>query len=350
MEQIMKARMLASVSVMLALGGLSACTTPPMEKAAPPAPVASPPAAEKAPVVAGPPTTVAATGGAGAMTSATGQTVYASAEQAVQALYLAVKRHDLKQVYAVLGPGSDTLIYTGDAVADRQMRENFLAAADSLLKIERQGDAQATLLLGTQEHPFPFPLVKGSQGWTFDAEAGAEEIVNRRIGENELFAIRFCLAYGDAQQEYAEADRDGDGLVEYAQKFRSSEGQRDGLFWPAKDGEPLSPLGPLAAQAKAEGYSAQEGGPVPYHGYFYRILAGQGPDAVSGAYDYVVNGNMIGGYALLAYPARWGASGVMAFVCNHDGVVYQKDLGEQTAAIAAATTLYNPDASWQKAE
>ncbi len=349
MERIMKARMLTSMSVMLALGGLSACTTTPMQKAQSPAPVAAPPAAAKAPVATGTPTATA-DGAAGAMTTATGQTVYASAEQAVQALYLAVKRHDLKQIYAVLGPGSDTLIYTGDAVADQQMRENFLAAGDRLLKIERQGDAQATLLLGTQEHPFPFPLVNGAQGWTFDAEAGAEEIINRRIGENELFAIKFCLAYGDAQREYAEADRDGDGLIEYAQKFRSSEGQRDGLFWPAKDGEPLSPLGPLAAQAKAEGYSAQEGGPVPYHGYFYRILTGQGPDAAGGAYEYVIDGNMIGGYALLAYPARWGASGVMSFVCNHDGVVYQKDLGEQTAAIAAATTLYNPDASWQKAE
>jgi len=278
------------------------------------------------------------------------QAVYASPEDAAKALYDVVKAHDVKSIYKVLGPGSDKLIYTGDAVADQQMRERFLAAYDKSLKIEREGDAKATLILGEQEFPFPFPLVMTSKGWQFDAAAGAEEIINRRIGENELFAIKSCLAYGDAQREYAEADRDGDGLIEYAQKFRSSEGKRDGLFWPVKAGEPLSPLGPFAEQVRSEGYSAKNANPIPLHGYYYRVLTSQGKDAQGGAYDYIVRGNMIGGYALVAYPARWGVSGVMTFVCNHAGVVYEKNLGEKAAEIASKMTRYDPDSSWQKAE
>ena len=276
--------------------------------------------------------------------------VYASPEDAAKALYDAVRTHDVKAVYKVFGPGSDKYIYTGDPVADQQMRERFIAAYEKSMKIERDGDAKATLLVGEQEYPIPFPLVKGAKGWTFDAKAGADEIVNRRIGENELFAIKSCLAYGDAQQQYAEADRDGDGLIEYAQKFRSSEGKHDGLYWPTTGDEPLSPLGPLAAQVRSEGYSAKNSNPAPLHGYYYRILTAQGKDAPGGAYDYLVKGNLIGGYALVAYPARWGASGVMTFLCNHDGVVYQKNLGEKTAEIASKMKLYNPDPSWKKAE
>mgnify|MGYP001044056569 FL=1 len=278
------------------------------------------------------------------------QAWYTSPELAAKALYDAVKSQDVMSIYRVLGPGSDKLIYTGDDVANRQMRDRFVAAYDTKFKFEPEGDAKATLILGEQESPFPFPLIKNSKGWMFDAKAGAEEIINRRIGENELFAIKSCLAYGDAQQEYAEVDRDGDGLIEYAQKFRSSEGKRDGLFWPTTEGEPLSPLGPLAAQVKSEGYSAKDARPVPLHGYYYRILTSQGKDAPGGAYDYMVRGNMIGGYALVAYPARWGASGVMTFICNHDGVAYEKSLGEKTAEIASKMTQYNPDSSWQKVE
>lgn len=278
------------------------------------------------------------------------QAWYTSPELAAKALYDAVKSQDVMSIYRVLGPGSDKLIYTGDDVANRQMRDRFVAAYDTKFKFEPEGDAKATLILGEQESPFPFPLIKNSKGWMFDAKAGAEEIINRRIGENELFAIKSCLAYGDAQQEYAEVDRDGDGLIEYAQKFRSSEGKRDGLFWPTTEGEPLSPLGPLAAQVKSEGYSAKDARPVPLHGYYYRILTSQGKDALGGAYDYMVRGNMIGGYALVAYPARWGASGVMTFICNHDGVAYEKSLGEKTAEIASKMTQYNPDSSWQKVE
>jgi len=282
--------------------------------------------------------------------AAIAQAMYASPEAAAQALHAAFKGHDVKAIYKVFGPGSDKLIYTGDAAADQEMRERFLAAYDKLHRIEREGDAKAILVVGEQEYPIPFPLVKGTKGWKFDAEAGAEELVNRRIGENELFAIKSCLAFGDAQREYAEADRDGDGLIEYARKFRSSDGKRDGLFWPTKEGEPLSPLGPLAAHVRSEGYSAKDTSPAPLHGYYYRILTGQGKDAPGGAYDYMVNDNLIGGYALVAYPARWGASGVMTFICNHDGVVYQKNFGEDTIDLASKMTHYNPDASWQKAE
>lgn len=289
------------------------------------------------------------TAGVTAKASAIAQASYSSPERAAKALYEAINSHDVRRVYAVLGPGSDKLIYTGDDIADRQMSERFIEAYDKASKIEMEGKAKAILVLGEQAFPFPFPLVKTSKGWQFDAAAGAEEIINRRIGENELFAIKSCLAFGDAQQEYAEADRDGDGLVEYAQKFRSSEGKRDGLFWPVKEDEPLSPLGPFAAQVRSEGYSAKDARPVPLHGYHYRILTSQGKDAPGGAYDYMVRGNLIGGYALVAYPARWGASGVMTFICNHDGVAYEKNLGEKTAEIASKMTQYNPDSGWQKA-
>jgi len=278
------------------------------------------------------------------------QAVYASPEEAAKALYDAFKAHDVKAIYKVFGPGSDKLIHTGDAVADQQMRERFIAGYDKVHKIEQEGDAKAILVVGENEYPVPFPLVKGTKGWTFDAKAGAEEIINRRIGENELFAIKSCLAYGDAEREYAEADHDGDGLIEYAQKFRSTQGKRDGLYWPTAENETLSPLGPLAAQVRIEGYAAKDSKPVPLHGYYYRILTSQGKDAPGGAYDYMVRGNMIGGYALAAYPARWGASGVMTFICNHDGVVYQKNLGEKTADIASKMKQFNPDASWKKAE
>jgi len=323
MNRIMNERMLKAVVVAVALGGMPA--------------MAAESAAKQG--------TTSATKAA-----AVAQTAYATPEDAAKALYDVVKAHELKSTLQVLGPGSDKLIFTGDAVADQQMRERFLAAYDKSLKVEREGDAKAILLVGENASPFPFPLVKGAKGWSFDAKAGAEEIINRRIGENELFAIKSCLAYSDAQREYAEADRDGDGLIEYAQKFRSSEGKRDGLFWPTAENAPPSPLGPFASQVRSEGYSAKDARQMPLHGYYYRVLTGQGKDAPGGAYDYMVRNNLIGGYALVAYPARWGASGVMTFICNHDGVVYQKSLGEKTSEIASRMTQFNPDTSWKKAE
>ena len=287
---------------------------------------------------------------AAAKSSAQLQTFYPSPEDAAKALHDAVETHDNGMIYKVLGPGSAQLIYTGDEVADQQMREHFLARYEQSLKFERTGDTKATILVGENESPFPFPLVKGAQGWYFDAKAGAEELINRRIGENELYTIKFCLAYGDAQREYAEQDRDGDGMIEYAQKFLSSKGKRDGLYWPTVLGEPNSPLGLLAARAKREGYSVKGGGPEPFHGYYYKILTGQGKDAAGGAYDYIVKGHMIGGFALIAYPALWGSSGVMTFTCNHDGVVFEKNLGPRTDELAMKITRFNPDASWSKVE
>jgi hypothetical protein len=275
---------------------------------------------------------------------------FESPEAAAQALQAAMKSDNWKQIYAVLGPGSGKLIYTGDKVVDSQTRTTFVAAYDQSVKFDRQGDAKATLLLGDNGYPFPFPIVKGASGWTFDSRAGAEEIVNRRIGENELAAIQVCLAYVDAQREYATKDRDSNGLLEYAPRFVSTPGKRDGLYWPTQEGEPPSPFGPVATRAAVEGYGMDIGVPQAFHGYHYRILTAQGRFAQGGAYDYRVKGRMIGGFALIAYPARWGVSGVMSFICNHDGVVYEKNLGRDTAAQARAMTRFDPDPSWVKAE
>jgi hypothetical protein len=274
---------------------------------------------------------------------------FATPEDAGRALYEAMKGDDWKQIYAVLGPGSGKLIYTGDKVADSETRTLFVSAYEKSAKIDHAGDAKATLLIGEKDFPFPFPLVKGAQGWTFDSRAGAEEIVNRRVGENELDAIQTCLAYVDAQREYATKDRDQNGLLEYATKLVSTPGKHDGLYWPTKDGESPSPFGPLVAQAADEGYGLDaQGVPPAYHGYHFRMLFAQGSNAKGGAYDYRVKGKMIGGFAMLAYPARWGVSGVMSFMCNHDGVVYEKNLGQDSRATARAMTKFDPDPSWQK--
>ena len=277
------------------------------------------------------------------------QQTFVQPPDAARALNDAMKSGDWKQIYAVLGPGSGKLIYTGDKVADAATRSEFAAAYEKSNKIEPDGDAKATLLIGPNNYPFPFPLVKGAQGWSFDARAGAEEIINRRIGQNELAAIQVCLAYLDAQREYVLKDRNNDGLLEYAQKLVSSPGKRDGLYWPTKEGEPPSPFGPLASRAAGEGYKpSATGEPQAYHGYHYRILTAQGPSAPGGAYSYLVKGKMIGGFAMVAYPARWGVSGVMSFTCSHDGVVYEKNLGRDTRKNAQAMALFDPDPSWQK--
>ncbi|HEY8243543.1 MAG TPA: DUF2950 domain-containing protein [Casimicrobiaceae bacterium] len=287
------------------------------------------------------------------------QSTYPTPEAASKALYDAVKSDDVKAIYAVLGPGSGPVIFSGDRVADDALRDDLISAWDRSLKIEREGDAKATLLVGANETPFPFPLVKDGNAWRFDAKAGAEESVNRRIGQNELSAMKVCLAFVDAQREYAEFDRDGNGLIEYAQKLISSPGKKDGLYWPTKAGEPVSPLGPFAVQAQSEGYGAKggksaKGQPRPgsgaYHGYRARLLTAQGKDAKGGAYSYLANGKLIGGFGVALYPARYGVSGVMTFTCNLEGVVYEKDLGPATAEIAKSMTTYNPDASWKKTD
>jgi hypothetical protein len=277
------------------------------------------------------------------------QNTYASPEEAAKALADAIRSDERRQIWRVLGPGASKFIRSGDPVQDSDAREAFVAAYDHSVKFERAGDSKATLLIGPDDFPFPYPLVKRNDRWHFDAKQGNEQVLDRRIGRNELSAIKVCLAYVDAQREYAARDRDGNGLLEYAQKLSSTPGTHDGLYWETKEGEPPSPIGPLAASARSQGYGRQGPGEA-YHGYFYKILTGQGKDASGGAYDYLVDGKMIGGYALVAYPARWGNSGVMSFICSHDGIVYEKNLGHDTQAVASKMTLFNPDATWTKSK
>ena len=273
-------------------------------------------------------------------------------DEAVKALIEAAKAGDKPALLAILGQDGKTLISSGDETADRLARERFVQAYREANQLTKDGDAKAALSVGKDEWPFPIPLVKSASGWRFDTAAGKEEILNRRIGQNELDVIQVCLAYVDAQREYYLRNASGGSLLEYAQKFASAQGKRDGLYWEAKPGEEPSPLGPLVATARRAGYSAGKpgGGPIPYHGYYYRILTAQGKDAPGGAYDYLARGHMIGGFALVAYPAQYASSGVMTFIVNHDGVVYQKNLGPNTAAIAQAMTRFNPDATWKKVE
>lgn len=277
------------------------------------------------------------------------QLTFASPDAAVRAMVEALNSNDPKALEAIFGPGSRDLITSGDPVADLAARERFLKLYGEKNRLEQTAD-EAVLSIGNEDWPFPIPMVKEDALWRFDAEAGSEEILARRIGRNELSAIQVCLAYVDAQREYALKDRDADGLLQYAQKFRSDKGMKNGLYWDVKEGEKQSPLGPLVAAAQEEGYSGKASGdkPVPYNGYYYRILKGQGKDAVGGAYDYVVKGKMIGGFALVAYPAKYASSGIMTFIVNQDGVVYQKDLGRSTEKAAQAMELFNPDSTWKK--
>lgn len=271
---------------------------------------------------------------------------FASAEEAVKALMAAAKSNNDKEMLAIFGPGAKELIFSGDAAADRQRRARFIKAYDEKNRLVQQGN-DMILVIGNEDWPFPIPVMKKGDSWIFDIARGREEILNRRIGENELDAIQVCRAIVDAQREYAMKDRDKNGLLEYAQKFRSDPGKKNGLYWDSKAGEPQSPLGPITVQARGEGYRGNtSGGPTPYHGYFYRILTAQGKDAAGGAYSYLVKGKMIGGFAVVAYPAEYENSGVMTFIVNHDGKVFQKNLGSNTASIAKAMKEYNPDSSW----
>jgi hypothetical protein len=273
------------------------------------------------------------------------QKTFRSPEEAAKALVAAAKSGHVKAMQEILGPGSGSIVQSGDAVADRTGRERFVQSYGQANKLARQGDAKAILLVGKDEWPLPMPIVRDAAGWRFDTEQGREEILNRRIGRNELSAIQAVLAYVDAQREYYLRNPQGDKLLHYAQKFTSAPGKRDGLYFPTKAGEKPSPLGPLYASAKAEGYTK---GDDSYHGYHYRILRGQGRSATGGAYDYMAQGRMIGGFALVAWPASYDNSGVMTFIVNHEGVVYEKDLGPDTAAAVKKITRFNPDKSWNR--
>ncbi len=278
------------------------------------------------------------------------QMSFASPEEAVNALVAAVKANDKKEILAILGPEGKELMSSGDEVADKTGREKFLKAYDEMNKLEKASDSKIILHIGKDDWSLPIPVVEKSKKWVFDTKAGKEEILNRRIGRNELNVIEVLHAYVDAQCEYASKDRSGDGVAQFAQKIISTEGKEDGLYWKAKEGEEMSPLGPFVAQAASEGY-AQKGGGInlsPYHGYYYKILKGQGKYATGGAYDYVVKGKMILGYALVAYPAQYGNSGIMTFIVNQTGVIYEKNLGKDTVSIAEAMKKFNPDKTWRK--
>jgi len=278
--------------------------------------------------------------------------VFASGEAAVDALVAALRAGDSQATLKVLGEKAEPVIDSGDPVADKRARDKFVSqytAAHALVKV---GDARQVLQVGEDKWPFPIPLVKEGEGWRFDTDAGDDEILARRIGRNELSAIQACLAYGDAQREYSIRNPTGDGVPQYAQHFFSSEGKRDGLYWETSEDEDASPLGPLFAEARVVGYElggdGKAEGSTPYFGYFYRILTAQGANASGGAYDYIVGGKMIGGFALVAYPAHYEASGVMTFVTSHGGVVFEKDLGADTEDIAKAMKTFDPDGTWTR--
>jgi hypothetical protein len=286
---------------------------------------------------------VATCAGTGA---ASAQQRFQTPDEAAAALVEAVRTDATGPMMGVLGLKGRDIVFSGDEVADKADRERFLAAYQAKHKVTTNGD-KATLVIGDDEFPFPIPLVRKNGKWLFDAAAGRQEVAFRRVGRNELDAIQVSQAYVDAQLEYASKDQTGSGATAYAQRIASTPGKRDGLYWAAGQGEAPSPLGSLAAEAEREGYHAGEGR-TPYHGYYYKILKRQGPSAQGGAVNYVVGGKMIGGFGLLAYPAEYGNSGIMSFIVNHNGVVYQKDLGPETRRIAGRTRSYNPGSGWEK--
>jgi hypothetical protein len=286
--------------------------------------------------------------------SAVSQLTYMTPEDGFHALVSAVQANDKVALREILGPASDDLLSSGDPVDDQNARERFLTAYQAKSQITRMGINVATLNIGMDSWDFPIPLTKTGNAWRFDTESGREELINRRVGRNELNAIQACLAFVDAQRDYASGDHSGDGVLQYAQRFISTPGKEDGLYWPKSDGKAESPLGDLFAQASVSGYqvaSASENTSSEksvLYGYKYQILTSQGPAARGGSYDYVIGGKMIGGFAMIAYPAEYGVAGVMTFMVNHDGEVYQKDLGPETEVLAPAIRRFNPDRTWKR--
>ena len=280
---------------------------------------------------------------------ASAQQAFKTPDEAASALASAAKTGDRKAIVTVLGPDGEDIVSSGDDVADAATRQKFVAAYDAKHQIAMEGDNKATIVIGLEDFPLPLPLVRKDGMWRFDTDAGREEILARRIGKNELDAIQASLAYVDAQNEYAEKDRTGVGANTYAQRIVSQAGKKDGLYWPTSQGEDASPLGEFVAEATTQGYRVG-GGRTPFHGYYFRILTKQGPAAPGGELDYVVRGKMIGGFALVAYPAEYRNSGVMTFIVNHAGTVFQKDLGPDTAKLAERMSAFNPDKTWQKVE
>jgi hypothetical protein len=270
-----------------------------------------------------------------------------SPEDAVKALVAAVKAGDRGGVDAIFGPEIKELL-SGDPKQDSIEFAAFAKAVGQYSHLARKADDRYVLDVGPQNWPMPIPIVLRDGTWFFDTLAGKDEVISRRIGEDETTTIGVCRTYVQAQREYAGEDRDGSGVLKFAQRIRSTHGAKDGLYWHAAAGEDQSPFGPLVAEARAAGYTPKtaEGQPQPFHGYLFKILTAQGPSAPGGAFSYVINGNMIAGFALVAYPAHWGESGVMTFIVNQWGRVYECNLGEKSAEIAAAMAEFDPDSGW----
>ncbi len=274
------------------------------------------------------------------------QKTFASPDDAGKALVEAAKAGNRDALAAIFGPGSQDIIFSGDTARDKTSFENFTAAYATMNRWRKQTDDSEVLVVGADNNPFPIPLKKNNAGqWYFDAAAGKDEILSRRIGSNELAAMEVVAAMTDAQAEYFSQHHDG--VKQYAQKFISDEGKQNGLYWKSAEGQPKSPLGPLAAYAAVtEGFTAEAGKQQPFHGYFYRILTKQGAAARGGAKDYIVDGKMTGGFAFVAYPEKYGDTGITTFIVDQSGVVYEKNLGKDTIELAKAMTEFNPDKSW----
>jgi Protein of unknown function (DUF2950) len=275
-----------------------------------------------------------------------GQKTFSSAEEASNALATAAQGNDEKAMLKILGPEGKQIVSSGDEEEDTQNRANFTQKYQEMHRLVKEPDGTTTLYIGAENWPTPIPIVNKGNSWYFDTEAGKKEILYRRVGRNEMSAITVCQELVAAEKEYRSAQHD-----EYAKKIFSDEGQHNGLYWKASEGEPASPIGPLVASAVAEGYAKEQGGgPTPYRGYYFQILTRQGKDGPGGQKSYIVNGKMTEGFALLAYPAEYRSSGVMTFIVGQDGVVYQKDLGKKTDVLVKAMKEYDPNSSWQKAE
>jgi hypothetical protein len=278
---------------------------------------------------------------------------FKSPDDAASTLIAALRTNDQKQLKYIFGSDAEKLISSGDAVSDSNNREMVVKAYEAKHSLETNKDGDVTVIVGEKDWPMPIPIVKDEKenGWYFDTAAGEDEVINRRIGRNELATIQVCLAIVDAQHEYATTDPDHDGIQTYALKFRSDPGRKNGLYWKQEEGQPPSPLGPLMATATDEGYFSEiSRKPQPYHGYYYRMLTAQGPNAHGGALDYMFHKKLIGGFGAVAYPAKYAGSGVMTFIVNHEGVVYQKDLGPDTGDIARKIKTFDPGEGWTKVE
>ena len=282
-----------------------------------------------------------------ASTLAAGGKVYPDPTAATDALVAASRSGDVKAVLAVLGDRSKAFLVSGDPVADRAALTRFVELYDRTHELSSPDETTRTLTIGDDAWPFPIPVVKGKTGWSFDTAAGEKEVLKRRVGQNELDVIQTCIGYVEAQRDYLGRNPDGASVPHYADRLLSTPGKRDGLFWQSATGEPESPMGPAVSGAVGQGYTLKRGANAPYHGYHFRILTAQGPNAEGGALDYREDGKLTRGFALVAWPASYGNSGVMSFLVNQAGVVLEKDLGKNTAKVASGVKGYDPDASWK---